>query len=77
MLPAAQEAVVERRAPICMTQLSKTSEPAGQLAKLKAMNQWDQPEFVAENCWATMPGTDSANSLVARECAQRLAVLET
>jgi hypothetical protein len=73
---AAQDAVVEHLAPICMMQFSKTSARSDQLAKLKALSQWDRPDFVTRNGWATMPGADGADNLVARECARRLAELE-
>lgn len=73
---ATQEAVVESLAPICMMQFSKTDERADQLAKLKALSQWDRPDFVTRNGWATMPGSESVNSHVASECARRLAALE-
>ena len=73
---SAQAAIVESLAPICVTQFSQAAGRADKLAKLKALSQWDRPEFVAQNGWATMPGGNSANSLVASECARRLAVLE-
>jgi len=73
---ATQEAVVENLAPICMTQFFQTSDRADQLTKLKALSQWDRPDYVSRNGWATMPGAESANSLVASECARRLAALE-
>jgi hypothetical protein len=73
---SAREAVVESLAPICVTQFSKSDGHAGQLAKLKALSRWDRPDFVRQNGWATMPGADSANGLVASECARRLVAMD-
>lgn len=73
---AANEAVVNSLTPICVSQFSKDNADGEQLAKLKATSKWSRAEFVAESGWATMPGSDSANGLVASECARRLADLE-
>jgi len=73
---SAQAAVVESLAPICVTQFSEAAGRGDQLAKLKSLSQWDRPEFVTRNGWATMPGGASSNGLVASECARRLAELE-
>jgi hypothetical protein len=72
----ASDAVVASLAPICVLQFSEDAKRAAQLAALKEMSQWKRPDFVAQQGWATMPGSDSANGLVASECARRLAELE-
>jgi hypothetical protein len=73
---SAEEAVVENLTPICLSQFSKDASRTDQLAKLKALSQWNRSDFVAQNGWATMPGGGQANSLVATECARRLAALD-
>lgn len=73
---AADEAVVNSLTPICLSQFSDDNAHGAQLAKLKATSKWSRAEFVAESGWATMPGSASANGLVASECARRLADLE-
>ena len=73
---SADAAVVEYLTPICVTQFPHDAGRGDQLAKLKSLSQWDRPAFVAESGWATMPGGSSANTLVASECARRLADLE-
>jgi hypothetical protein len=73
---SAQDAVVASLAPICVMQFDAATGRGDHLAKLKALSQWDRSEFVTKNGWATMPGAESANSLVASECARRLAALE-
>jgi len=73
---AAQLAVLERLTPICVSQFPRDASRHDQLSKLKSLSQWDRPDFVAQNGWATMPGGSSADDLVARDCAERLAGLE-
>jgi hypothetical protein len=73
---AVQAALVENLTPICVSQFPQGTSRGDQLAKLKALSQWNRPEYVSENGWATMPGSGSANGLVASECARRLAELE-
>jgi hypothetical protein len=72
----ASDAVVASLAPICVLQFSADAERTVQLVALKEMSQWKRPDFVAQQGWATMPGSESANGLVASECARRLAELE-
>jgi len=73
---SAQAAIVERLTPICASQFPQDASRGDQLAKLRSLSQWDRPEFVAESGWATMPGGSSADTIVANECARRLAELE-
>ena len=73
---ASNSAVVASLTPICLLQFSKDASRTGQLAKLKALDQWSRSDFVAKNGWATMPGGSGANDLVAGECARRLATLD-
>jgi hypothetical protein len=73
---SAQDAIVASLAPICVSQFPQGDGRAGQLAKLKALSQWSRPDYVTQNGWATMPGGDASNGLVASECARRLADLE-
>jgi hypothetical protein len=72
----ASDAVVASLTPICVIQFSEDTKRTVQLAALKELSQWKRPDFVAQQGWATMPGADSANGLVASECARRLAELE-
>jgi hypothetical protein len=73
---AAQAAIVANLTPICLSQFPTDASRAGQLAKLKALSQWNRPDYVTQSGWATMPGGEPANGLVANECARRLADLE-
>lgn len=72
----ATTAMLRSLTPICVWQFTQSGDHGQQLAKLKSLSEWSRPDFVADNGWATMPGGNSANSLVARECAQRLAAIE-
>lgn len=68
----AQEAVIAKLAPICVAQFSQGANGEGSLAQMKALDSWKRPDFVKEKGWATMPGSDSASSDIASECADRL-----
>ena len=73
---SAQMAIVENLTPICISQFPQDTNRSVQLATLKALSRWDRPDFVVQSGWATMPGSSSANDIVASECARRLAELE-
>ncbi len=73
---SAEAAMLKSLTPICVSQFSRDVTRDDQLAKLKALSQWDRPDFVAKSGWATMPGSDAANSLVADACSRQLSVLE-
>jgi len=69
-------AVIENLTPICIAQFSEDAARDEQLVALKALDSWKRKEFVLQQGWATMPGSDSGDSKVAYECAERIAALE-
>lgn len=73
---SAEAAVIASLTPICVSQFPQDASRGDQLAMLKSLSQWDRPEFVSKSGWATMPGGSSADTVVANECARRLADLE-
>jgi hypothetical protein len=42
------------------------------LKELKEVQSWKRGDYVKERGWATMPGEESPDSVVAREVAERL-----
>jgi hypothetical protein len=60
-------------APICVDKFQRASGAAANLAELKKVSSsWEQRSFVEKGGWATLPGSDSANSAVAQACANML-----
>ena len=45
---------------------------AASLVELKKANSWQQGAYVEKGGWATMPGSSSADSAVAKACADVL-----
>jgi nucleoid-associated protein YgaU len=46
------------------------------LVELRKVSSWQQTSFIEKGGWATLPGSDIANSSVARTCADMLASLK-
>lgn len=65
-------AVVAALAPICVDKFQHSIEVASNLLELKKVNSYQQGSFIERGGWATLPGSDSANSAVARACAELL-----
>ena len=60
-------------APICVDKFQRASGAAANLAELKKVSSsWEQRSFVEKGGWATLPGSDWANSAVAQACANML-----
>ena len=72
----AEEAVVDRLAPICVAQFLKEPGKEERLKALKDLSRWKRGDYVKEGGWATMPGSESPNPEVVDECARRLMELE-
>jgi hypothetical protein len=72
----ASSAVVAALAPICLDQFQQTSNSALQLAELKKISSYAQSSFVEKAGWATMPGSTSPSSGVAKACAGLIANLK-
>jgi hypothetical protein len=68
----AQEAVVEKLVPICVAQFEQDPTKAEDLKKLKAESSWARGDFIEEQGWATMPGSESANTDILDECAEKI-----
>ncbi len=69
----AQDAVTLRLVPICVAQFDQDPQKAQKLDELKAIkSSWEQPTYVEQQGWATMPGEKSPASGVADACAKLL-----
>jgi hypothetical protein len=65
-------ALVSALAPICVDKFQNAAEAAANLAELRKVSSWQRASFVEKGGWATLPGSDSANSAVAQACAKML-----
>lgn len=70
----ADKAVVDRLAPICVTQFQQDPNKEERLKELKELDSWKRSDFVKKQGWATMPGDKEPDTEVAGECARRLLV---
>ncbi len=68
----AEDAVVNRLAPICVEQFNQDSEKQEKLEELKEKNSWERDDYVQKQGWATMPGEKKSDSKVADKCADML-----
>jgi dienelactone hydrolase len=66
-------AVAAALAPICADRFRQHADAGTNLAELKKIDSWRQGAFIEKGGWATMPGSASPNSAVARSCAEMLA----
>src|SRR5215210_394641 len=74
---SASSAVVLALAPICVDKFRQNTNASEQLAELKKVNSWQQGAFIEKGGWATLPGSATPDSAVARACAELLGALKT
>ncbi len=75
----AENAVVDRLAPICVAQFQQDPNKEERLKELKKRDSWgkdNRRDLVENQGWATMPGEKEPDSKVSRECVNRLVELE-
>ncbi len=65
-------AVVSVLAPICVEQFNSSSDNVANLATLSAAQSYKRTSIIEDGGWAILPGSDKANSGVAKECAKIL-----
>ena len=73
---SASSAAIAALAPICVDKFQHATGAEEKLAELKKVSSWQQATFVEKGGWATLPGSDTANSSVARACADLLGNLK-
>jgi hypothetical protein len=71
---AAQGAVVQRLATICVANFSLDAAHAQNLTELQALSSSQRATFVNDGGWATMAGQDTPDAKVGSECAKQLLV---
>lgn len=73
---ASATAVTDSLAKICVAQYEEAPDKNKKLAALKEVNSWQQGDYVVEQGWATMPGSESGTSQVGTACATLLVALQ-
>ena len=71
----AEDAVVERLAPICVHQFNQDPGKDAKLAELKEASSYQRRTFVQDQGWATMPGEEEPDRAVAEECVKLLMLI--
>jgi hypothetical protein len=71
-----RSAVVAALSPICVDKFQRSAEAATNLTELKKVSSYQQGTFIEKGGWATLPGSDNANSAVAEACANMLSSLK-
>lgn len=69
---ASHEAVVQALAPICVAQFNMDPNKAQKLVELQEASSYQRDNYVREQLWATMPGSEESIRGVAQECARLL-----
>ena len=70
----AQQAVMAALTPVCVAQFKKVPKE-GQETHLAALNEgsmWQRGVYIAQQGWATLPGSKEPNEEVADACAEEL-----
>ncbi len=66
----ARTAVIERLAPICLSQFNNDPNRAENFVTLKAKKSWEQEKYVSSQGWATMPSEKTPDTSVAARCSE-------
>jgi hypothetical protein len=72
----AQNAVIDRLAPIAVSLFLQDPNREERLKEMKKIDSWKRNSFIEDQGWATMPGEKKPDSRVARAVAPRLMELE-
>jgi hypothetical protein len=65
-------AVVSALSPICVDKFQRSAEAGANMVEFKRVSSYQQGTFIEKGGWATLPGSDTANSSVAYACANML-----
>lgn len=71
---ASHDAVVAALAPVCAERFRTQSDAVVRTADLVKTSSWERGAVIEKSGYATMPGSTTANSDVARACAELLAM---
>lgn len=69
-------AVIAALSPICVDKFQRSANATTNMTELKKVSSYQQADFVEKGGWATLPGSDKADTAVARACADLLTSLK-
>jgi alpha/beta superfamily hydrolase len=69
---AADRAIVRVLAPICAEKFRQQADASSKMVELRKASTWERGTFVEKGGWATMPGSTTPSTGVARACAEIL-----
>ena len=72
-----ETAVLAALSPICVDKFTQQAGATERLVELKKVSSWQQGDFIAKGGWATMPGSTTPDSSLARACATALSTPKT
>jgi hypothetical protein len=73
----ADAAVTATLTPLCVERFMAQSDVGVKLSELQKTSSWQQSQFVEKGGWATLAGSKTPNSAVARACADELVKTKT
>jgi hypothetical protein len=73
----ATKAVVAVLTPVCVENFLQQPDATAKLVEFQKIAAWQQNQFVEKGGWATVPGSITPNSAVARACADQLTRTKT
>ena len=71
----AEDAVIERLAPICVAQFNQDPGKDQKLEELRKASGYQRRTYVQDQGWATVPGEEGPDREVADECARLLMLI--
>lgn len=73
----ADAAVVAVLTPICVSRFMQQPDAALKLAEFRQTSSWSQSGLIEKGGWATLGGSTTANTAVAKACADELTKTKT
>jgi hypothetical protein len=73
----ADAAVTATLTPLCVASFLGQPDATGKLAEFQKTASWSQSQFIEKGGWATLAGSKTPNSAVARACADQLTKTKT
>jgi hypothetical protein len=73
----AEVAVTAVLTPICVENFMAQADVAAKLAEFRKSGAWQQSQFIEKGGWATLSGSTTPNTAVAKACADALAKTKT
>jgi hypothetical protein len=68
----ADAAVLKALTPMCVAKFQQASDKEQKLKGLQSTGAWRRDDFVIEQGWATLPGSEEPWRQVAEACAERI-----